>query len=73
MLLLESGAQPDFEDEKGLTPLSRAIENGIVSIVQLLLAREVKINFKYNTVSERHPHLNTRIMADTVILDYCSE
>ena len=54
-LLLENGAQPDFEDEKGQTPLSRAVENGSVAVVQLLLAKEVKIDFKYNIqVSSLH-------------------
>ena len=57
-LLLENGAQPDFEDENGQTPLSRAVEEGSVAIVQLLLAKKVKISFKYNIVSEHHPHLN---------------
>ena len=52
-LLLENGALPDFEDEKGLTPLSRAVENGTVAVVQLLLAKEAKMDFKYNTVSKR--------------------
>jgi ankyrin repeat protein len=56
-VLLENGAQPDFEDEKGQTPLSRAVEIGSAPVVQLLLANEVEINFKYNIVSERHPRL----------------
>ena len=56
-LLLENGAQPDFEDEDGQTPLSRAVEEGSVAVVQLLIAKEVKINFKYNIVSERHKSL----------------
>ena len=50
-LLLDNGAQPDFEDENGQTPLSRAVEKGSVAVVQLLLAKEVKINFKYYNVS----------------------
>jgi ankyrin repeat protein len=72
-LLLENGAQPDFKDESGQTPLSRAVEGRNVAVVQLLLAKKVEINFKY-LVSERHPHLNesTRLMADTVILAFCS-
>ena len=57
-LLLENGAQPDFEDEGGHTPLSRAVKKGSVAIVQLLLAKGVEIDFTYNTVSERHPYLN---------------
>ena len=56
-LLLESGAQPDFEDEKGWTPLLRAIEQGSVAIMQRLLAKGVKMDFKYIVVSEHHPHL----------------
>ena len=51
-LLLENGAQPDFEDEHGHTPLSRAVEEGSVAVVQLLLAKEVKMDFRYKFVSE---------------------
>jgi ankyrin repeat protein len=51
-LLLQNGAYPDFEDEHGQTPLTRAVEGGSVVIVQLLLAREVKIDYKYTIVSE---------------------
>ena len=61
-LLLESGAQPDFEDEKGWTPLSRAVEQGNVAIVQLLLAKGAKMDFKYEIVSEHHPHLNKSLL-----------
>jgi ankyrin repeat protein len=50
-LLLENGAQPDFEDEDGHMPLSRAVEKRSVAVVQLLLAKEVKMDFKYNDVS----------------------
>ena len=57
-LLLENGAQPDFGDEEGQAPLSRAVEKGSVDVVQLLLAKEAKMDFKYNIVSERHPYLN---------------
>jgi hypothetical protein len=39
-------------------PLSRAVENGSIAVVQLLLAKEAKIDFKYIIVSERHPYLN---------------
>jgi ankyrin repeat protein len=56
-LLLENGARPDFGDEKGQAPLSRAVETGSAPIVQLLLAKEVKMDFIYDLVSERHPHL----------------
>ena len=65
-LLLKNGAQPDFEDEKGRTPLSRAIEGdeGPLSraiegdegehavVVQLLLAEGVKVNYQYELVSK---------------------
>ena len=50
-LLLEDGARPDLEDEGGQTPLSRAVEGGSVAVLQLLLAKEVKIDYKYNIVS----------------------
>ena len=50
-LLLENGAGPDFEDEHGQTPLSRAIEGGNIAVIQLLLAKEVKMDYKYNIVS----------------------
>ena len=50
-LLLENGAGPDFEDEGGQTPLSRAITGGSVAVIQLLLAKEVKMDYKYNIVS----------------------
>jgi ankyrin repeat protein len=50
-VLLENGAGPDIEDEGGQTPLSRAVERGSVAVVQLLLAKEVKMDYKYNIVS----------------------
>jgi ankyrin repeat protein len=50
-LLLESGAQPDLEDEGGQTPLSRAVNGGSAAIVQLLLAKGAKVNYKYRIVS----------------------
>ena len=74
-LLLENGAQPDFEDENRCTPLSRAIEGGVVGIeggnvgvVELLLTQGAKINYLYKLVSkfDRAP----RLMADTVLF-YC--
>jgi ankyrin repeat protein len=46
-LLLENGAQPDFEDEEGQTPLSRAVEEGNIAVVQLLLAKDVKMELQY--------------------------
>ena len=54
-LLLKNGAQPDFEDEKGCTPLSRAIDGyrgEHVVVVQLLLAQRVKVNYRYELVSK---------------------
>ena len=60
-LLLKNGAQPDFEDEKGCTPLSRAIEGDEgdegdegehAVVVQLLLAEGVKVNHRYELVSK---------------------
>ena len=61
-LLLENDAQPDFGDEEGHAPLSRAVEKGSVAIMQLLLAKEAKIDFKYNIVSEHHPYLNEPLL-----------
>ena len=63
-LLLKNGAQPDSEDEKGCTPLSRAIEGDDgeggdgegdgehAVVVQLLLAEGVKVNYRYELVSK---------------------
>ena len=51
-LLLESGAQPDFEDQNSQTPLSRAIEGGTIAIVRLLLAEGAKTDYKYKIVSQ---------------------
>jgi ankyrin repeat protein len=70
-LLLENGAQPDFEDEKGCTPLSRAIEGEHSVVVQLLLAEGVKLNYRYELVSKSN--YTTRLTADTVLLYYCRE
>ena len=50
-LLLESGAQLDFEDQDSQTPLSRAVERGTVAIVRLLLAGGAKTDYKYEIVS----------------------
>ena len=50
-LLLENDAQPNLGDEKGQTPLSRAVENRSIAVIQLLLAKEVKMDYKYNIVS----------------------
>ena len=57
-LLLENGAAPDFEDRDGQTPLSRAVEGRSVAVVQLLLAKEVKMDYRYNIVSEPHLYPN---------------
>jgi ankyrin repeat protein len=57
-LFLENGALPDFSDVTGQTPLSRAIERGHVAVVQLLLAKDVKMDYRYNIVSEPHPYTN---------------
>ena len=54
-LLLKNGAQPDLEDEKRCTPLSRAIDGHRgehVVVVQLLLAQRVKVNYRYKLVSK---------------------
>ena len=51
-LLLEHGALPDFEDVDGQTPLSRAVEKGSVPVVQLLLIKEAKMNYRYKIVRE---------------------
>ena len=61
-LLLENGAQSDFGDEEGQTPLSRAVESGSVAVVQLLLAKEVKMDFKYNYVSEWNLYLSESLL-----------
>jgi ankyrin repeat protein len=61
-LLLEKGAQPDFGDEGGQTPLSRAVEKGSVAVMQPLLAKAVKMDFKYSIVSERHPYFNEPLL-----------
>jgi len=47
-LVLENGALPDSSDVTGQTPLSRAIERGHVAVVQLLLAKDVKMDYRYN-------------------------
>jgi ankyrin repeat protein len=58
-LLLDNGALPNFEDRRGQTPLSRAIERGSVAVIQLLLANnEVKKDYKYAIVSEPRLYLN---------------
>jgi ankyrin repeat protein len=61
-LLLEKGAQPDFGDNNGQMPLSQALEKGSVAVVQLLLAKEAKMDYKYKIVSKHHPHLNESLL-----------
>ena len=51
-LLLENGAQPDFEDEHKYTPLSRAIEGRNASVIKLLLAHGAKVDHRYEIVSK---------------------
>jgi ankyrin repeat protein len=72
-LLLENGAEPNFEDVGGQTPLSRAVEGGSVAVVQLLLAnKEVKKDYQYNFVSESHPYLNQSSLDRwLIIFNYC--
>ena len=43
-------------------PLSRAVEEGSVAVVQLLLAKEVKMDFKYNYVSEWNLYLSESLL-----------
>jgi hypothetical protein len=64
-LLLENGAGPDFEDEGGQTPLSRA---GSVAVVRLLLAKEVKMDYKYSIVSWPHPYAQCMSIDQWLIL-----
>jgi len=40
-LLLEKGARPDFEDEPGQTPLSRASHHGHAAVVELLNSHRI--------------------------------
>ena len=62
-LLLETGKHnPDMKDVNGRTPLSCAVEGGSVAVVQRLLAKEVKMDYKYKIVSKRHPHLNESLL-----------
>ena len=62
LLLETSKVNPDILDVNGRTPLSCAIEGGSVAIVQHLLAKEVKVDYKYKIVSKRHPHLNKSLL-----------
>ena len=61
-LLLDNGAPPNVEDDDGQTPLSRAVEGGNVAVVQLLLAQEVKLDYRYYIVSEDYPHPNGSLL-----------
>ena len=51
-LFLKNGAQPDLDDWNRWTALSRAIDGGHVTVVQLLLAQGVKVNYQYAIVSK---------------------
>ena len=52
-LLLETGkVNPDLKDENDRTPLSCAVEGGSVAIVQLLIAKGAKTDYKYKLVSQ---------------------
>ena len=53
-LLLKYGAQPNFEDDRGQTPLSRAIDGNSVAVIQLLLDQGAKTDYRYSIVSESH-------------------
>jgi ankyrin repeat protein len=57
-LLLQNGAYPDLEDENHQTSLARAIEGGSVAVVQLLLARDAKIDYRYTIVSKPNRSLS---------------
>jgi ankyrin repeat protein len=45
-LPLKHGAQPDFEDEYGRTPLSQAVMKGDETIVELLLRCDPRLDLK---------------------------
>jgi ankyrin repeat protein len=47
-LLLSNGADPEFTDGVGWTPLSRAIERGRSGIIRQLLARGAAVNYTYS-------------------------
>jgi ankyrin repeat protein len=51
-LLLETGKiDLELKDGNNRTPLSCAVEEGSVAVVQLLLAQGVKTDYNYNSVS----------------------
>jgi hypothetical protein len=50
-----------LKTRNGWTPLSRAMK-GNVAVVELLLAKEVKMDFNYNIVRGHHPHLNESLL-----------
>jgi ankyrin repeat protein len=51
-LLLQNGARLDLVDEYGQTPLARAVEEGSVPVLRILLNRGAKMDYKYSFVSE---------------------
>jgi ankyrin repeat protein len=71
-LLLQNGACPNFEDEYGQTPLARAVEEGSVPVLQLLLDGGAKIDYKYTLVSACNyiRWVSLRLVADVIILGY---
>jgi ankyrin repeat domain-containing protein 50 len=62
-LLLETGkVNPGMKDVNGRGLLSHAVEARSVAIAQHLLAKGVKMGYKYKIVSKRHPHLNESLL-----------
>ena len=45
-LLLEKGADPNFDDEEGRTPLWWAAKNGYEAVVELLLEKDAGPSFE---------------------------
>jgi ankyrin repeat protein len=50
-LLVDCNADLNFECERGYTPFFRAIEGGSTAVVQIFLAKGVKIDYRYKVVS----------------------
>jgi ankyrin repeat protein len=73
-LLLKHGAQPDFQDGYGCTPLSRAIEGRSTAVVELLLVQGAKVDYRYRVVSKFNGSTLVPMigrLADTALLYYC--